>query len=126
MNKFFETNPNAVCESNNWSVLMMASLEGNYDLVELLINKGANVNYICPLGWTALMIACINCHVKIIEFLIEKGANINAKTNDGFNPLMCAMINKNNETLISYLIEKGANLDHAEKWLKDNNQTSSI
>ena len=43
--------------TNGWTALMLASNNGHKEIVELLIEKGAEVDRGDEDGWTALMIA---------------------------------------------------------------------
>ena len=59
--------------------LVHAIKEHNYDkVVDLIINKGANVNDIDQFGNTPLHEACRKGNMKIVAFLYGSGANINA------------------------------------------------
>lgn len=104
------------------SLLMLACINGKFDVVQFLLSLGADVNYVEPqCGYTCLMYACINRHVKIIELLIEYKANVNAKQKEGWTPIMFVMINKNTDDLRNYLISKGADIHYALEWLKKRN-----
>jgi ankyrin repeat protein len=59
----------------NETPLAEASFYGYYDIVELLLRKGADVNFVDALDNTPLHKACKNCHLEIVELLIAKGAN---------------------------------------------------
>jgi ankyrin repeat protein len=48
-------------------------------MVELLIDKGADVNARDESGWTPLHYAAFNGHKDVAELLIAKGADVNAK-----------------------------------------------
>jgi ankyrin repeat protein len=69
--------------------LMRACGEGNFDIVTLLGEAGANVNAYSKVGNTPIIFAIIGCcgkdsivnepGEKIISYLIKKGANVNFK-----------------------------------------------
>ena len=63
------------------------SSRGRKEIVELLINKGANVNSKDVFGVTPLHLAALGGKTEIAKILIEKGANINARNRDGESPL---------------------------------------
>lgn len=112
-----------------------ASIEGNDDLggytplmntslfemVDLLVKRGANVNAKNKFNYTPLHKAVFNfiedkrkekdCE-KILNLLISKGANINAQDNNGNSPLMTA-VQKISPT--KTLIAKGADVNLANK-----------
>jgi ankyrin repeat protein len=93
--------------------LSSASVMGNYEIVKLLLDNGANVNAKSHLGTTALMSAN---RAKIAELLIESGANINEQDEVGYTALMglCDGPDRDkevgNEEIAKFLIEKGCNI----------------
>lgn len=88
------------------------------ELVDLLLNKGADVNNSTRNGYTALFIAVINLvsDPKIIGNLIGHGADVNAKSSvEGWTPLLYATkkIFLSEPVVIRQLIDAGANInDH--------------
>jgi hypothetical protein len=56
------------------TALLYASRFNNFDLVQMLIERGANINARNREGNTALSIAQMNENAQISDFLIEKGA----------------------------------------------------
>ena len=78
-----------VRDSMGATPLMMAALQNHYDIVKLLLNKGANPNIATNKdGWTALIWAGRNRHYQIMKLLIERGANVNATSENGITALM--------------------------------------
>jgi ankyrin repeat protein len=79
--------------------LINASINGNFDIVQYLISKGANIeakgqwifSIIHLYGMTSLINASSNGHLNIVQYLISKGANIEAKDNDIFSHLFIFM-----------------------------------
>ncbi|MCC6005912.1 MAG: ankyrin repeat domain-containing protein, partial [Thermofilum sp.] len=59
--------------------LHLAALVDNWEVAELLIEKGAYVNARNNRGWTPLHIAAYWNYPELAELLIEKGADVNAK-----------------------------------------------
>ena len=51
--------------------------------MEMLVEKGADVNAKKYSGKTSIMLACVKGHTEAVRLLIEKGADVNAKANDG-------------------------------------------
>lgn len=62
------------------NALMVASFEGHLDIVQLLLDNGAEVNDVDSTGMTALMLAAERGHLEIVKLLLSKGANIYNKT----------------------------------------------
>jgi len=67
--------------------LHLASLRGDTEIVELLLEAGANVNIKNKFGWTPLHLAAREGHIDIVQMLLEAGANIGAKNKFGRTPL---------------------------------------
>ena len=87
----------------------------NYEMVEYLVEHGANVNIYVPPPLndlyktknrdTPLLIACDENNFEIVQFLVEHGANVNQKSLiDGLTPLQIAK----SDEIRQYLISKGA------------------
>ena len=82
---------NAV-NSIGWTALMIASRNSNIwssnDIVELLLNNGADPNFKNENGWTALMSVSgysrEESSEKTVEILLEKGADHNIKYKKGW------------------------------------------
>lgn len=124
------TNLNVIVESRTkkeMSPLMAAIYANNYDIVKLLINKGADVNYEDKYGSTPLLTAIDNSNREkkkeekgeennydvscdIVELLIEKGANVSSLNIDGINPIEHA-IHGNNYDIMDLLFEKGVKIN---------------
>jgi ankyrin repeat protein len=69
--------PDYLCKS--FSPLIIASLKGHTEIVQLLLEKGADVNLRTENGPTALMEASARGHADIVKTLLDKGAEVNAK-----------------------------------------------
>ena len=81
------------------------------EVVELLIDKGADVNVKGTGGLTPLHIAKTK---EITELLITNGADVNAKSNGGGTPLHQAAGNSHKE-VAQLLISKGADVNAKTK-----------
>ncbi|CAH1773645.1 unnamed protein product [Owenia fusiformis] len=85
--------------------LILASMQGYADIVEILIRKGCNVNKMCHrTRATALHWASANGHLECAELLLDAGANREAKTTNGRTPLM--MASRNDHDLILEMLIK--------------------
>jgi uncharacterized protein len=75
-------------DSMNRTALMEAANFGHIDIVQLLLENGANPNLIYSNGQTALSDVAYNWGdnekgLKIIKLLCENGADVNIKFSDG-------------------------------------------
>ncbi|MDE6718277.1 MAG: ankyrin repeat domain-containing protein [Treponemataceae bacterium] len=95
--------------------ILFFAIENNYKkLVELLIEKGANIECKGKYEATPLLTATSNGNLDLVSLLLEKGANIECENEDGVTPLFAAIV-KGNFDIISLLIEKGSNIEHEVK-----------
>ena len=62
--------------------LQLAAQQGYFDVAEMLISRGADVNAVRRDGQAALAAACKNGHADLTELLIRSGANIDARNKD--------------------------------------------
>lgn len=70
---------------------------GNFDLVQWLLDRGANVNVQVNEGHTALIWAAIRSRLKILQLLLSRGADIYLCDKYGFTALDHAVVQGNYE-----------------------------
>jgi len=63
----------------------------HFEIVQLLIEKGVDINWKSYENNTALHTAVGTFNIKIIKYLIDNGANINAQNESGDTPLHIAL-----------------------------------
>jgi ankyrin repeat protein len=63
--------------------LTIAAQYGRSDIIEMLLNIGAEVNPLHPQGVTAAMLACQGGHVETLKLLIAAGADLESITPHG-------------------------------------------
>jgi ankyrin repeat protein len=81
------------------------------EVVKLLINNGADINFKTKEGWTALQGAVQGEQTEAALYLIENGAEVDPKyTPNGQTPLMMT-VQRHNKVLTEALIAKGANVN---------------
>ncbi|PTB16921.1 hypothetical protein C9I57_31085 [Trinickia symbiotica] len=105
--KLLIDNPNTDIEkldAHDENAMMLAALNGDADLVKLLIAKGAEVN---KKGWAPLHYAAANGHDDIAKLLIDNSAYIDAASPNGTTPLMMAA-RGNHVTTMKVLLDGGA------------------
>lgn len=99
------------CSSNSGKALIDAAMDGNFEKVKLLIEKGADVNAKNNNGQTALMYASREGDLEIAKYLVENGTDINAKDSDwGYTALIYAAEYVNLE-IVQFLIESVADVN---------------
>ena len=59
----------------SWTLLMLAGIEGNVGIGELLIERGASLDKMNNGGETALSLAAHQGHAPFVELLLAKGAS---------------------------------------------------
>jgi uncharacterized protein len=98
-------NVNSVDENNDKLTPLMVAARHTYrvryEMNELLIKSGANVNARASRGSTPIMFASWGTaqhyedeYVKVVKFLIRNGANVNAKNDNGKTALSIAQSGK--------------------------------
>jgi ankyrin repeat protein len=90
--------------------LIVAAEMGRFDVVEFLIESGANPNACNDHNYTALHWAAFHGHQGIVELLLKNGADPNIKDSTGSTPLVLA-ISKGDRKIAAELIYSGANID---------------
>ncbi|KAF4523008.1 hypothetical protein B566_EDAN007438 [Ephemera danica] len=76
--------PNVRDTKFRFSALHYAAQNGNIEIAELLLNKGANIEAANIGGATPLLTAIWWDRQNFVEFLLNRGANVNARTNSGY------------------------------------------
>uniref|UniRef100_A0A3Q3W3Q9 SH3 domain-containing protein n=1 Tax=Mola mola TaxID=94237 RepID=A0A3Q3W3Q9_MOLML len=92
---------------NPLALLLDASLEGEFDLVQRIIYEVENPSMPNDEGITPLHNAVCAGHHHIVKFLLDFGVKVNAADSDGWTPLHCAA-SCNSVHLCKMLVESGA------------------
>lgn len=80
------------------------------DVVQELVQHGANINAKKEDGFTPLMVACLNNSKSTVQFLLQKKAQINCKNGSGLTALMLARAKGYND-IVRLLLGNGASID---------------
>jgi ankyrin repeat protein len=89
------------------NAMMMASLNGDINIVQTLIAKDAEVN---KKGWAPLHYAAANGHDDIVKLLLDHSAYVDAGSPNGTTPLMMAARGGHVST-VKLLLDNGADLN---------------
>lgn len=101
-------------------------VESRINMMKLLIDNKANINYTDENGFNPLNIAIESGNMELTKFLITNGANVNSLMQDGLS-LIGYAIAQNNMDLLQILIENGANVNYTngDSWANTPLQTAS-
>ncbi|KAF9112140.1 hypothetical protein BGX27_003911 [Mortierella sp. AM989] len=73
-----------LCNKQGWTPLIAAARYGAVNMVEIVLQLGADLNHRDEEGSTALHHAAAFGHLQTISFLIEKGSSATIKNNGGW------------------------------------------
>lgn len=96
------------------TALIAASYQGNVKIVNILLQKGADVNVKTGADRTALMYAVENDSIDIIKLLVQEKANVNSQDYSGMTPLMMAT-STNKIEIVDILLKHGADVNLTDK-----------
>ena len=96
----------AAC-NNSKERLSLLDKDDGLSLVELLLQKGSNVNATNKDSLSVLMTASASGFLGAVKLLVEHGADINAKDSNGSTALMYAE-SKSQDKVVSFLLDHGA------------------
>lgn len=84
----------------------------DYDIIKMLLEKGAVVNVVNKKGETPLILSCFTNNIKNIRLLVDHGADINVHDPafHGYTPLMIVLLNFN-YYLANYFIQHQVDLN---------------
>jgi ankyrin repeat protein len=88
---------------------------GFYDIAELLINKGADINFKDKYGDYCINKAAFRGSYDIVRLFISKGADIYVKDQDG-GTLLLYGARSGSMDLVTYLINKGLDVNVKDKY----------
>ncbi len=101
-----EDTPYVDHEINGVAIILYAAQHKNWDIVEELYNREANLDVKVPyLDWHLIHECIKNAPERVTKAVIEY-CNINSKTKDGKTPLMVA-ISENKIDMANYLVDLG-------------------
>ncbi|GKT42724.1 putative ankyrin repeat protein L93 [Colletotrichum spaethianum] len=94
------------------SALQVASTKGHQQIVQLLLEAGANVNTQSGKYGSALQIASTKGYQQIVQLLLNAGADVNAQGGFYGNTLQAACaLERGNPEIVQLLLEAGADVN---------------
>ena len=101
-------NPNNDVDDSGRTAMHLAALNGNIQIVAILIKAQAKVDVTDPLGNTPLFYAAERNQLDIAQLLMDVGAEVDKQNKNGMTPLMVAA-SRGNIAIVQALLAKGAN-----------------
>ena len=108
IDEFLEKNPKRINSKQN-SLLIIAAMFDDKELIEYFVGKGENIN-IRENGWTPLHKAAENNKIIAVKTLLDFHADINSKAAPGYTPLHLAAKQGHTE-IVDILIKRGADVN---------------
>ena len=90
------------------TLLCKAAIYARKDVVQLLLDKGAEINITGNFGSTPLVYAVMNDRIDVVKVLLDAGADPNQPDECGLAPLFYASYTKSLE-MVKLLVYRGAN-----------------
>lgn len=108
--------PDSDIDDDGRTALIHASIDGNADLVQILVEAGSNVNAQDSLGNSALHYAAQEQKCEVALLLLQAGANVNMTDSYGNTPLWRAVFSTGEQgNMIKLLLLYGADRDRRNK-----------
>jgi len=63
----------------SWTLLMLTAIQGNVQIAEALVSRGAKVDSVNNFGETALSLAAHAGHERFVRWLLDRGASSDCK-----------------------------------------------
>ena len=102
------------------STLLFAAAHGHREIVQALIDAGADVNHQDEFGHTVLYWAAESGYLETVQTLIDAGADVNLRTKDNsFNDERTALSRaayKGHLEIVQTLIDAGADVNHQDNY----------
>ncbi|XP_043657224.1 ankyrin repeat and KH domain-containing protein mask isoform X5 [Drosophila teissieri] len=99
-------------ESNHDTALTLACAGGHEELVELLINRGANIEHRDKKGFTPLILAATAGHDKVVDILLKHSAELEAQSERTKDTPLSLACSGGRYEVVELLLSVGANKEH--------------
>ncbi|XP_043369593.1 ankyrin repeat domain-containing protein 17 isoform X6 [Dermochelys coriacea] len=102
----------AQTESNHDTALTLACAGGHEELVQTLLERGANIEHRDKKGFTPLILAATAGHVGVVEILLDNGADIEAQSERTKDTPLSLACSGGRQEVVELLLARGANKEH--------------
>lgn len=99
-------------DSNHDTALTLACAGGHEELVELLINRGANIEHRDKKGFTPLILAATAGHEKVVDILLKHNAVLEAQSERTKDTPLSLACSGGRYEVVELLLSVGANKEH--------------
>ena len=96
-------------------MMSLACRQGKLDIVELLLESGAHVDYRNKAGNTPLLEACSQGHKNVAEYLLDHDASIDAATDTTSDSALTWACTLGNESIVELLLSRKGDVEHRTK-----------
>jgi ankyrin repeat protein len=96
---------------SNWTAMHQAARYGHFEILKMLLERGADINIRHNIGWTALQFAVMGNHLNNVNLLLEKGIDVSDRDYFGHTSLIIAA-NNCYVDMVCILLERGIIIDH--------------
>ena len=93
------------------NALQAASGSGHKKIVQMLLDRGADVNSQGGHYDNALLVASTRGHEKIVQILLDRGADVNAQSGNHHNNALQAASYNGHEKIVQILLDRGADVN---------------
>jgi ankyrin repeat protein len=91
--------------------LYLAAENGNAATIETLLDAGADVGSVAPIGETALMTAVRTGVVEAVALLLDRGADVDARDREFEQTALMLAVREAHPDIVALLLERGADVD---------------
>jgi ankyrin repeat protein len=97
-----------------WSALQIAANKGQLEIIKMLVEKGAEIDYRHPITkMTSLHLAAFDGYEDVVKYLLSKGSDPNLKLRGGVS-IVRAVRDTGNTKMVEILMAGGAKDDGCE------------
>jgi ankyrin repeat domain-containing protein 17 len=106
---------NVHSDSNMDSPLTFACWKGHIDVVELLLNRGAELEHRTKEGFTPLMFAALGGHTAVADCLLKRNASVNVPSGSNNDIPLTSACWKGHRDVVELLLKYKSDLEHRTK-----------